>query len=295
MLRRISMVLALCACSSIARGDTVRLANGDSLNGDIVEWALDYVVIEHPQLGLVRLSLEELAVDMGKPPNPGLFGTNFLRGWNRGIDIGWNGEEGSSETRNLILGLDFNYADAFKRWSIKGRYFLDADEDGTNDNYARIDLRRDWLFPGLPWFAFVSSRYQYDEFESWEHRSTLTSGPGYHLVSREAHKLDTRLGVAFTREFGERNDDKFESLFALDYYWQPAERYSFSISNQLFTQTQPDFGEIRNLTTGEMKILLSERPALNLKIGAENDYETDIEDDDNNNDLKYYIAFGIDF
>ena len=121
------------------------------------------------------------------------------------------------------------------------------------------------------------------------------TGPGYHLVNRETHKLDTRLGAAFTREFGERNDDKFESLFALDYYWQPAERYSFSITNQLYTQTQPDFGEIRNLTIGEMKILLSERPALNLKIGAENEYETEIEDDDKHIDLKYYIALGIDF
>ena len=44
-----------------------------------------------------------------------------------------------------------------------------------------------------------------------------------------------------------------------------------------------------------MKILLSERPAFNLKFGAENEYETDIEDDDKNNDLKYYIALGIDF
>ena len=90
-------------------------------------------------------------------------------------------------------------------------------------------------------------------------------------------------------------DNKAEGLFALDYYWQPAERYSLSISNQLFTQTQPDFGEIRNLTIGEMKILLSERPALNLKIGAENEYETEVEGDDEKNNLKYYMALGIDF
>lgn len=295
MLRRTSIILALCVCSNIARADTVTLANGDTLNGEIIRWALDHVVIEHPQLGEVRLSLEELAIETGKPPNPGLFGTTFLRGWNRSIDIGWNGEEGNSTTRNLIVGMDFNYADAFKRWEIKGRYYFDADEDGTSDNYARVDLRRDWRFPGIPWFAFASSRYQYDEFESWEHRGLASAGPGYSLVQGENHKLDTRLGATVTREFGERDDTKWETLFAVDYYWQPAERYSLTLSNQLYTQTQPEFGEIRNLTIAEMKIRLSERPALSMNLGAENEYESEVEGDDEKNDLKYYISLGIDF
>jgi putative salt-induced outer membrane protein YdiY len=296
MFRRISIVLALCACCSAARGDTIRLANGDSLNGEIIEWALDYVVIEHPQLGQMRLSLEQLEIDTGKRPSPGLFGTTFMRGWKRSIDLGWTGDQGTTDNLNLTTGLDFSYADEFKRWAIRGRQFYSEEDEGVTDNNARIDLRRDWLFPGSRWFAFVSSRYQYDEFESWEHRTTLTSGPGYELIGRESnHRLDGRLGAAFTREFGDRDESQGEGLLAFDYYWEPAERYSVSITNQLFTEVQPDIGEIRNLTIGELKVRLFEEPALSLKTGVENEYESDVEGDDEKNNLKYYISLGIDF
>jgi hypothetical protein len=40
---------------------------------------------------------------------------------------------------------------------------------------------------------------------------------------------------------------------------------------------------------------LTERPALNLRIGFENEYETSIDPGDKNNDLKYYLALGLDF
>ena len=53
----------------------MKLANGDELNGEIVEWAVDHVVINHPQLGEIRISLEQLDLDTGEPPSPGLLMT----------------------------------------------------------------------------------------------------------------------------------------------------------------------------------------------------------------------------
>ena len=68
MLRRLTLGLALATLCAGARADTLVLANGDTLNGEILEWAVDYVVIEHPQLGPVRLSLDQLEIDTGTPP-----------------------------------------------------------------------------------------------------------------------------------------------------------------------------------------------------------------------------------
>ena len=190
MLRRLTIVLALCVWGAAARADTLVLANGDTLTGEVVEWAVDHVVIEHPQLGLVRLSLEQLDIDTGTPPRPGLFGSNFLRGWNRSVNLGLNGKRGNSVSTNLTAGFNFNYADEFKRWRFNGRYFFNESDDGDHDNNARVDLRRDWLIPESTWFAFSSLRYQFDQFESWKHRTTLSLGPGYHLVDTESHELD---------------------------------------------------------------------------------------------------------
>ena len=199
MLHRLVIAAVLVACSSSAVADTLVLANGDKINGEILEWAVDHVVIVHPQLGEIKLSLEQLDIDTGEPPSPGLFGTRFLRGWKRTVDFGWNGRIDESTLTNITAGLDFRYADEFKRWNLRGRYFFNDDEGREDDDHnARIDLRRDVLFPGHRWFTFGAFTYQFDEFESWQHRTILSVGPGYHLVEREAHSLDGRVGLTFT-------------------------------------------------------------------------------------------------
>jgi putative salt-induced outer membrane protein YdiY len=295
MLRNLSIAAALALWSATALADTVKLANGDELSGEIVEWAVDHLVIDHPQLGRVTLALDQLELDTGEPPNPGLFGTRFLRGWTRGIDLGLSGKQGNTSSTNITAGIDFDYSDDWRRWRLRGRYFYNSSDDGDNDNNARVDLRRDWLVPGSRWFGFATGRYQYDQFESWQHRVVLAGGPGLHLVEGENHSLDALLGPSVTREFGTRDENRAEILFGLDYSWKITERHTFTLGNSLFTQYKPDAGEFRNVTIGELRILLTERPSLNLRIGAENEYDSVVEDDDEHNNLQYYLSLGLDF
>ena len=213
----------------------------------------------------------------------------------RRIDLGINGKEGNSVNLNLVAGLDFRYQDDFKRWRLTGRYFLNRDEDGTSDNNARVDLRRDWLLPGSRWFGRTSIRYQFDEFESWEHRVSTFVGPGYNLVNREAHELDVVLGPAFTRDFGERQDEVGEVMFGVDYAWTMSEKFSFSLQNNYVFEVVPDFGEFRNVTIGEWRIALLKDPELSLNVGAEYEYESEVEMDDKKNDFRYYLSLGLDF
>jgi putative salt-induced outer membrane protein YdiY len=273
------------------------LANGDEITGEVVEWAVDYVEIEHPQLGRVRLSLDQLEIDTGEPPPPGMFGTNFLRGWIRNVNLGFNGKVGNSESTNLTAGLNFSYDDEFTRWRLRGRYFFNTSDDGDNDNNATVDLRRDWLTPESRWFGFAAFRFQFDQFESWEFRNTLTGGAGYNLLrtADKAHVLDVRAGPSFTKDYAGSKNSKGEVLLAMDYTWNFASRYGVTFSNQFFVEAVPDGGEWRNLTLGEFTMGLTERPALNLRIGFENEYETSIDPGDKNNDLKYYLALGLDF
>lgn len=288
----IPLLVLVCAQ---ARADTVVLANGDTLEGEILEWSVDRLVLAHPQLGLLELSLDQLEIDTGTPPTPGLLDTNFLRGWKRTIDAGLNGKRGNSDSTNLTLGLNFGYDDEFKRWLFNARYFLNDTDDGDGDNNGRLDIRRDWLFPGSRWFLGSNFRYQYDQFESWNQRTVAGVGPGYQLIRRRAHELDTRLHPVFTHEFGERDTSKGEVMWALDYRWSSGERYSFHLSNQIFNEFAPDSGEYRNLTLGEWRVALTQRPSISLRIGAENEWETNIEPGDKRNDLKYYMTLGLDF
>jgi putative salt-induced outer membrane protein YdiY len=297
MQRRLPILLFISTLALQASADTLKLANGDELNGEIVEWAVDYVVIDHPQLGRVRISLEQLDLDTGTPPSRGFFGTTFLRGWNRNIDIGWTGRVGSTDTLNITAGLNFNYTDEFTRWKLTGRYFINesSDTDDDQDHNARVDLRRDWLFPGHDWFAFVAGRYQFDQYENWQHRTVFSVGPGYNLVHSEAHKLDLRAGPTLTKEYSGDRDSKGEVLFGVDYDWTISSRSSLHFANDFYFQYTPVFADFRILTTAEWKLRILEAPSLSLKIGGSNEYDNDPGEGDEANDLRYYLSLGLDF
>ena len=277
-----------------AVADQIKLANGDTINGEIVEWAVDYVVVEHPQLGRVRLELDQLALDTGKEPSRGLFDTAFLRGWKRQISLGWNGRNGDDTSININANLRFAYDDPFKRWRLNGRYFY-QDSDDDADNNARVDLVRDLLFPGNKWFLRGNFRWQFDAFESWENRVTFSTSPGYHLFDGEKHKIDTTLGPTATREFGDSQTTKFEALWGFDWEWQIMKDLKFSLQNQLFTELTPDVGDFRNLSIGRLEMRLLEKPDLSFIIGIENEYESNPDPGDKKNDLIYNLSLGIGF
>jgi len=295
MFHRFAMTASLCVVASVSGAESVVLANGDKLSVEIVERGVDYIVIEHPQLGQVRLSLDQVEIDTGDAPNPGIFGTSFWQGWSRTFDAGLNGRQGNSENVSITAGLRMGFEDAFKRWAFRGRAFYARDEDGLSDNNGLFTLRRDFLFSESQWFAFGSARYAYDQFESWRHRIVGSAGPGYRLIQGEAHELDVRVGASFTHEFGLRDRNQVDAIFAIDYSWKPGDRHTFTITNDLFTQAWPDPGEFRTHTIADWKMKILEEPELSLTVGVENEYETDVEDDDKKNDVKYYLSVGIDF
>jgi putative salt-induced outer membrane protein YdiY len=288
-------LLVLIGVGSSAHADTLVLANGDEINGEIIEWAVDHVVIEHPQLGTMRFELDQLKIDTGTPPNPGLFGTRFLRGWSRRIDLGINGEQDDSPTSSLTFGSKFAYKDPWTRWRINGRYFYNVSDDDDDDNNATVDLRRDWLKPESHWFGTLGGRYQFDQFKDWEHRVTVFGGPGFHMVDTERHALNLVVGPAFTREFGSSNADEAESLLALSYDWEISDRQSVGFVNQYFVQIAPKAGDWRNFSTLAWSLRLTEDPALSLNLDLQNEYESNPDPGDPNNDLKYSLTLGLDF
>lgn len=291
---RLLVAVALAVAAQRAAADILILANGDEISGEIVEWTVGHVVLDHPQLGRLRLELDQLRLDTGKPPSPGLLGTGFLRGWNRRLDLGLNGKQGNSATTNFTAGTDLTYRDDWTGWRINGRYFYSTSDDGDDENNARVDFRRDWLFPDSRWFIFNGGRYQFDQFEAWKHRLSAYAGPGFHLIRAEAHSLDLMVGPGFTREFGDSNVDKSEVVFSVDYAWNISERTALSFLNSYFLETSPDAGAGRNFTTLNWSTRITLGGALSFNLGIENEFETNPDPGDKSNDLKYYATLGID-
>ena len=280
-----SLALLLALPPTHARAETLELVNGDKLSGDVIERTEDRVVLEHAVLGRVTVPTAQL-----KSPEPatrGLFGTGFLRGWKRSVEMGLSGASGNSETKDLRAGINLGYEDETRRWKFEARYLFSEQDHETSQNNFRTILNRDFLRPNSRWFFFAGGRYDWDDFQNWEHRLTLSGGPGYHLISSERFDLLSRVGPSLTLQRGDDDDVKGEMLLGLEAVWRISEAQTLNLTNSIFPEVT-DPGEFRNVTNGNWTIHLSERYPLALKLGIENDYESKVDPDTEKNDLKYY-------
>jgi len=292
--RAILCLLFSIALVSAAAAETYELDDGTKLNGTIVDQTYDTIVLEleAPLTGIVHIPVEHLKKD---EVNPGLFGTSFMEGWKREATLGFDGSEGNTVNASTRFALDLSYDDeTSKRWSITHRYLWKSEDDDTTDHNAVFNLRRDWLIEESRWFYRAAYRWRWDEFKEWQHRISFATGPGYHILDRETLTLDGLIGPQITRDFGDVNEYRAEGVLGLELTWQLNEKISFTAANS-FLPEFTDMGNFRNLSKAEWSIALLERPALSLRVGADNEYDKDPEGDDDNNDLNYYGAIGIGF
>lgn len=308
------------------RGDVIELVNGDKLNVTILEHTPEHVVFVHPVLGEVTLPAAQVVAvsaspaeaapaekdpqvtpvgvappveapeDEVTPKDPTIFGIPILPGWERKIELGLDGSEGNSETLNFRAAFMADYEDEEDRWHI-GSAFVRQTTDGDatrNDFYA--ELIKDWLIPGEKHFYFAQVRYDYDDFQSWRHRASGAAGIGYQLIERDDFDLIGRVGLGGNYTWGGDGDDEFtpEALLGIEGTWRIAENQTFEFKNTLYPSLD-EAGEFRNLTSLAYVIEMDQAKGLSLKLGLENEYESQTDDDSKHNDLKYFAALVFDF
>lgn len=225
----------------------------------------------------------------------GLFGTGLFRGWDMQLTAGINGTAGNSDTVSAVAKFKASFEDAENRWLWDNSYFLTNETGERSQNEFRSELTRDWLIPGSPWFYFLRGIYEYDEFEDWQHRASGFAGVGYTFIKQDKFELNGRIGAGLTKEFKGDRELTPEALVGatlVRYRLTPNQTISGSAT---FFPALDELGEFR-LTTGlEYELKLNTADGLSFKIGIENEYESDVDEDESNNDLKYYGALVYDF
>ena len=272
-----------------AKSVTVKLESGDKVSGELISESARQTVIEHPIFGRLVIPREEIEPADGE--QPGLFGTSFMEGWHKELGLGVQGQEGNSPEGNIRANLGLRRETETWRWKWEGVYRIVREDSNRTSNYGELSSRYDWLIPGSRWFAFVGGRYQYDEFEPWEHRLQSIVGPGYHLVDSETLSLDALLGPAYTYEFGTREEGRVEVLVGLEASWEPFDGHKLSLTNHFLPQVNDS--EFRNLTRAEWKMKIWGFEHLGLVLGVDNEYDTAAEDEKYN--LKYWSSLLYDF
>lgn len=326
----LALLLPLLPLASSARADVVTLINGDELHGSVVEHTDTGLVLQHPVLGRITLGLVQLqgesmeaivkaattpveeevakeaaeeeaaqaegiaeaAEEEAKPePHPGLFGTGFLLGWEKQIAAGVSGNEGNTKTTEFNSRIGFKFENDERRWDLSAAYFYSRDDGSTTKNQAIVQALRDFLFPESAFFLFLASRYDYNEFEPWEHRVAANGGVGYEFIKRETWTLRGRLGAGVKRTFGSEKDWTPEGLAGLEGAWRVNDALKFEASNTFYPALNE--AEFRNISKAGWTVDISSGRGLKLAAGVINEYDST--NSDKKNDLKYIGSLLYDF
>jgi len=201
----LAVQVALCGT---ALADTVELTSGDKLEGTIVEENDEGVVLDHPVLG--RLTIPASDIEPPDPLKPGLFGTSFLRGFDKALAAGFTGSSGKS--RDMSMNVDFSLKRQIvrHRMAFVARYYFSSDEGTISDNQLDSTYIHDFLIPEEDWFPFLSPHYRYDAEQDWNHRLGLRVGIGYQFFEDDTWNVRGRLGGGVNQTL---TDDRGKDVF----------------------------------------------------------------------------------
>jgi len=292
-MRAVGLVLlsALLVAGS-AGGDSFELESGDVLSGDVVEERDDAIVIDHPTLGRIEIPRDQIVPpEPPVPPNPGLFGTSFLEGFTRTFGVGIAGSQGKTDEATVNLRLKIDKEDEAARRMFNSRYYYSSKESEATANELFVEYGHDFLFSESSWFLFVRARYDYDEFEVWNHRVGGSGGVGYDILKNETWEILGRLGGGVTHTWQGLTETRPEGQVGLDAKWNLSDNDNLSVTNNYF----PDFentSDFRFVTLLAWNVALDYLEGLGFTTGVENEYDSRRID---KNNLKYFLNLTYDF
>ena len=316
MLQKQIIIALVILFPHICNSEIIELTNGDVLNASLSKKSDGSITIDHPALGSVTIQNSQIASIKPSPEDEkeeastdtlavaetedgkiitdeGLFGTGFLRDWDRKLSAGVSGASGSSNNANFRADFNTNYKDEEKRWNFSMFYLLASADNELSDNRFTANLLRDWFISDSKWFYFANGGYDYDQFKDWDHRLRLGGGTGYHYIHTDTVELASRHGLNLNYSIFQdsSNDLKLEALIGIDWEWKISEKQTITFNNVIYPALT-DLGEYRNVTNFEWKHNLDYYNGLAVKLGFHNEYDTT---ESERNDLKYYasIVWGL--
>jgi len=314
-----TLALLLCLVASAASAQTVTLSTGETLTGPITAQTDATITMQHPVLGPLTIPRENITAivadespaddapeavqpapvnaPVAEPePTPQVEQpTGFFAGWSNKLEIGFNVSSGNSDSSDGRIRFTSAKENDYHRWAADAAYYVAYDDGDKTDSDFTVGLLKDWLDPDSKWFWWAKGRYDYDEFESWDHRVTAGGGPGYHLIQEDNFTLDLRAGMGLAREWGSDEDDiKPEAQLGAEAAWTIDDRQSIVADTWLYPDLG-DLGEYRWTASAAWQMKLDMKRGLALKFGVENEYESEVDPGSENNDLKLFGALVFDF
>jgi putative salt-induced outer membrane protein YdiY len=219
------------------------------------------------------------------PPDP----DSWFKGWTGSVELGLNGSEGNTETLSFLGRIQGLRDVSDYSTSFDLSYFTKRDDGELTEDRFDSMLRNDWKINDSPWRFWAQARFQYDGFKEWDSRLSLFAGPGYVFVDDGETFLMGRAGLGATKEFGgERNEWQPEGLLGVDFSRQLTERQKINATVEYIPSLQ-HIQRYRLRGKADWELLVDPEISMSLKVGVEDEYNSDPPGDDKRNDFRYYV------
>jgi hypothetical protein len=274
------------------QAETIELNNGDSVTGEVVETTDEAVVIEHDTLGRITVPKSDIKPEDVEEVIPGLFGTSILEGWQKGLGIGLSGSQGQTEDINLRVNARLlSDTDRFRHKLLATYLYRESEGDNT-DNEASLDGEESFKFEDSAFFLMATGRYDYDEFEAWDHRVALSVGPGYQFFDTERFKLRSSIGAGVAHTWEGENSTEPEGLMRVEasYDWQNG--VTFGTEHTWYPSLE-DFPDSRVISSADIVTDIGDEGGFVMSFGVDNEYDSQAIG--NNYDFKYHALIGHQF
>ncbi|MBL9150528.1 MAG: DUF481 domain-containing protein [Phycisphaerae bacterium] len=214
--------------------------------------------------------------------------------WRYYASIAFAGEFSSTDEVSIRAAAGATYETKPFQMRFDGEYYFRTLDGATTDNNLLINGIQEWTLGETRWLFFAQEQYQYDEFQSWEHRVSLYGGPGYRLIQSDAMDLTIRGGFGATYEVGV-DDWRPQALLAEDFSWQFTKRQKITINSSI----APNVSDLSDyLLQGAVEYALAvgeTRRGLALTLGLRDIYDSSPPEGSTHNDLRVYGGLRYDF
>ena len=269
-------------------GDTVELRDGDVLTGIVVEQTATHVVLDHPDLGILRVPLERVAgvvrfglggepgeeyagvageaAPVERPPEPK---------WTVSVGLGGtltNDNEGEKLDLTTLFKIERSIPSSETFFSAF--YLLRFTDKVIDKDNLTARLTQTWLNLENPWSTFLSARYDFDEFRSWDQRIIGHGGAGYRVLDDQKLRWTLLAGAGLRKDFGSIEEAfRVEAQLGATLVWTPVRRHSLSLSLNYFPSIHD--ADYRVSTLFDWKYLLDAESSLSLVSHIDWEFATD--------------------
>lgn len=222
--------------------------------------------------------------------------SSWADGWDWKAVVGLNGASGNNENFSARAALS-GERDTSEYETTLGLSYIYGTSDGQkNTSRGVAEINNDWLTDSK-WRYFAQGKYEYDEFQQWDHRLSAAVGVGYELYQDEdTTLLIGRIGVGGYYEIGSMADEEFvpEGLIGLDLKHKWTENTTI-VAATTYYPSFDDFGEFRWNTSAGIEVVMDKESGMTLNAGFEHRHDSMPGTGTKPNDLEYYMGLGWSF